>query len=717
MELKTTGTDKCLKAIYTLLMFVACLLLSMVQVACTQDASFPEADTEHTCRMQFNVTRNGYDTSSRTVREGTTWNDGDCVYLVFLNGAERVEGKAIYNSAESYWALTYNGQLPQGASEKCHAYFFEGDYTEDEETVVLSEKSCVFADLDGAYIKASGIVSVTANLTPISGRIRFTGEKGLSCNLTGIVRFDKFVKNDGYLATSTNGITLNINDNGYSDYLFLMFGEASRTLCVSYDRLTFRTDCEHPILDAGQAGVMALPTLENHNGWTMTRIDLPTLGSTSVADIGVSKASLRSSVTSNGNGHIDDCGFCYSKSPLPTVADMKVKYGVATSDFGCTINSLEENTTYYVRAYATNEVGTGYGAEITFRTLEVTPPALSVVSVGNISNTTADFEAAVTSSGNGTLSDAGFVYSTDPYPTTSSAKISCGKVMSLKTRASNLQPETKYYVRAYATNEKGTNYGEEKSFTTTKTVVNPYTTLTLETSYGYTTLDMAKVEGGTFQMGAQSGNPSKPHYDKDAYSDESPVHQVTLSSYYIGKTEITQKQWYVVMGSYPSVTSAYGLGDDYPVYNVTYDQCRQFISKLSNLTGKKFRLPTEAEWEYAARGGANTSGYKYSGDNTIGNVAWYNNNSSEKTHPTATKNANELNLYDMTGNVWEWCSDWYGNYGSAAQANPEGPASGTGRVIRGGGFRDVVIDSRVSVRSNAAASFKSQTLGIRVVME
>lgn len=177
MELKTTGTDKCLKAIYTLLMFVACLLLSMVQVACTQDASFPEADTEHTCRMQFNVTRNGYDTSSRTVREGTTWNDGDCVYLVFLNGAERVEGKAIYNSAESYWALTYNGQLPQGASEKCHAYFFEGDYTEDEETVVLSEKSCVFADLDGAYIKASGIVSVTANLTPISGRIRFTYEK------------------------------------------------------------------------------------------------------------------------------------------------------------------------------------------------------------------------------------------------------------------------------------------------------------------------------------------------------------------------------------------------------------------------------------------------------------------------------------------------------------------------------------------------------------
>lgn len=180
---------------------------------------------------------------------------------------------------------------------------------------------------------------------------------------------------------------------------------------------------------------------------------------------------------------------------------------------------------------------------------------------------------------------------------------------------------------------------------------------------------------------------------------------------------MTQLLWYVVMGSYPNISSDYGRGDNYPVYNVTYTQCEQFITKLNKLTKKKFRIPTEAEWEFAARGGNNSNKYKYSGSNTVGSVAWYNSNAGGKSHPVAQKEANEMNLYDMSGNVWEWCSDWYGNYTMSAQTNPKGPSSGTGKVIRGGGYDDSPTECRVSVRSNASTSSSLTTIGFRLIME
>ena len=228
---------------------------------------------------------------------------------------------------------------------------------------------------------------------------------------------------------------------------------------------------------------------------------------------------------------------------------------------------------------------------------------------------------------------------------------------------------------------------------------------------------MAKINGGTFTMGAQSTSSSQTNFDKNADRDEKPTHDVTLSSYYIGKTPVTQLLWYVVMGSYPNISNNYGRGDNYPVYNVTYTQCEQFIAKLNKLTKKNFRMPTEAEWEFAARGGNNSNKYKYSGSNTIGSVAWYNSNAGGKSHPVAQKEANEMNLYDMSGNVWEWCSDWYGNYTMSAQTNPKGPSSGTGKVIRGGGYDDSPTECRVSVRSNASTSSSLTTIGFRLIME
>ena len=220
--------------------------------------------------------------------------------------------------------------------------------------------------------------------------------------------------------------------------------------------------------------------------------------------------------------------------------------------------------------------------------------------------------------------------------------------------------------------------------------------------------EMIAVEGGTFTMGATDEQAS------DAYSDEKPTHQVTLSSYYIGKTEVTQELWQAVMGSNPSGFS----GANLPVEKVSWEDCQIFIAILNELTGKYFRLPTEAEWEYAARGGSKSQGYKYSGSNTVDDVAWYPSNSSSKTHPVATKAPNELGIYDMSGNVLEWCRDWYSSsyYSSSSQYNPTGPASGSRRVYRGGSWGSSARLCRVSYRDYNGPSYRFYNLGLRLAL-
>ena len=222
---------------------------------------------------------------------------------------------------------------------------------------------------------------------------------------------------------------------------------------------------------------------------------------------------------------------------------------------------------------------------------------------------------------------------------------------------------------------------------------------------------MIPVEGGTFQMGSD---------DSDANDDQKPVHQVTLSSFSIGETEVTQELWYAVMGAKPTSSNSWsttrGLGNNYPAYYVSWNDCQTFITKLNQMTGKKFRLPTEAEWEYAARGGNKSNGYKYSGSNTIEDVAWYNSNSNMYTHPVATKAPNELGIYDMSGNVYEWCQDWYGEYSSGSQTNPTGPSSGSNRVERGGGWNIDARDCRVSLRDYVNPTKSYSNLGFRLAL-
>ncbi|MEQ1747611.1 MAG: SUMF1/EgtB/PvdO family nonheme iron enzyme [Saprospiraceae bacterium] len=210
--------------------------------------------------------------------------------------------------------------------------------------------------------------------------------------------------------------------------------------------------------------------------------------------------------------------------------------------------------------------------------------------------------------------------------------------------------------------------------------------------------DMVRVQGGTFQMG-QKGVAE-------------PVHTVTLSDFEIGKYPVTQKLWQAIMGENPS---RFKGCDDCPVESVSWDDVQVFLKKLNaKFPEKTYRLPTEAEWEYAARGGSLSKGYKYAGSNNVDEVAWYDKNADSKTHPVGGLKANELGLHDMSGNVWEWCADWYGAYPSDSQNNPIGPTASSSRVLRGGSWIVNPQLCRVAYRSDDVPTNRNDGIGFRL---
>jgi formylglycine-generating enzyme required for sulfatase activity len=214
---------------------------------------------------------------------------------------------------------------------------------------------------------------------------------------------------------------------------------------------------------------------------------------------------------------------------------------------------------------------------------------------------------------------------------------------------------------------------------------------------------MIVVEGGTFNMG-----------NNESF-DEKPIHKVTLNSFKIGKYEITQAQWKAVMKTNPSNFSGC---DNCPVENVSYSDILDFIEELNYKTGKKYRLPTEAEWEFAARGGIKSNNFSYSGSSILSKVGWYEEAGGEKTHPVGELRPNELGLYDMSGNVWEWCVDWYDSsyYSSSPSYNPIGISSGSNRVLRGGGFNSTATYCSVTYRSDNDPAMRNFNYGFRVVL-
>lgn len=231
--------------------------------------------------------------------------------------------------------------------------------------------------------------------------------------------------------------------------------------------------------------------------------------------------------------------------------------------------------------------------------------------------------------------------------------------------------------------------------------------------------DFAKIQGGSFIMGS-------PASEEGRYDDETE-HEVTVSDFYLGKTQVTQKQWREIMGSNPS---HFKNCDECPIENVSWNDAQVFIVTLKEKTGLKFRLPTEAEWEYAARGGhasirlsnlKSTATNMYTGSNNLDEVGWYNKNSNSKTHPVAAKKPNELGLYDMSGNIWEWCQDWYGRkyYDECKKKgtvdNPTGSQSGSDRVLRGGSWYGGARNCRSAYRSLAGPGYCNDGIGFRLV--
>ena len=412
-------------------------------------------------------------------------------------------------------------------------------------------------------------------------------------------------------------------------------------------------------------------------------------------------ATFHATITNAGDPIYTERGFVYGKSPDPTTggATKVVVAGSGKGTYYGDVHNLEVDCAYYVRAYVTYSLGTVYGENKMFSIKKTYPPTVTTAMVTQVTATTAVAGGNVANDGGSSVTERGVVFSTSQNPTVADSKVTSGSGTGAFTcNLTGLEEGKTYYVRAYAMNVVGIGYGEQVDFT----VTNAQTITVNGVSF-----TMIAVKGGTFTMGATAEQGS------DANSDEKPTHKVTLSDYMIGETEVTQELWKAVMGTNPS----YYKGTNLPVEYVSWEDCQNFIAELNAMTGKQFRLPTEAEWEFAARGGNKSNGFKYSGSGSIDKVAWYEgNSSSNKTHPMKQKQANELGIYDMSGNVSELCQDWYGSYSSSAQTNPTGPSSGSYRVSRGGSWIHNATYCRVSYRCPVEPTGNGPLLGLRLAL-
>ena len=235
--------------------------------------------------------------------------------------------------------------------------------------------------------------------------------------------------------------------------------------------------------------------------------------------------------------------------------------------------------------------------------------------------------------------------------------------------------------------------------------------------------NMVKVEAGTFYMGAQKDSVEYYCYDEEATSIEGPVHEVTVSEFYINKYEVTQLLWEAIMGETPNDENdmqwedEFGKGDNYPAYRISYDEVETFIGKLNEYTGLRFSLPTEAQWEYAAKGGKDTYYSLYAGGGNVLEVAWIDSN-SDKCSEFGKKDANGLGLYDMSGNVWEMCQDWYYDYTEEAVTDPVGEEYNQGyKVFRGGSWNTNAQQARVTARYRQGIHYRDYNTGFRLVIE
>ena len=352
--------------------------------------------------------------------------------------------------------------------------------------------------------------------------------------------------------------------------------------------------------------------------------------------------------------------------------------------FELTIPNMVPGKTYYYRAYTYDGLHHNYGETYAF----TTPKELTLSSTEPLSLEVGEGATVDITSGNGTYS----VESSNEG--VAKAYIKDEKVVFQA-------------IGAGTATIKVTDDKSGKDISIGVTVTKKDIPADIETfTVNGVSFNMVVVEGGTFMMGASDN-------DTGAQSSESPQLQVTLSSFLIGQTEVTQELWEAVMGTNPSYFSG---AKQLPVEQVSWYDCQMFIAKLNQLTGKTFSLPTDAEWEFAARGGNKSKGYTYSGSNIADDVAWYKDNSKNRPHLVGTKAANELGLYDMSGNVWEWCQDYYGDLSSGAQVDPTGPSNGTKHVLRSGSWNFNTTFCESCHRNSDTPDHTASHLGFRLAL-
>lgn len=460
--------------------------------------------------------------------------------------------------------------------------------------------------------------------------------------------------------------------------------------------------------------------------FTTLKTGKPKVTSNQVTNITLNSAMCSGEVVSDSGLVVAEYGLIWDTLNICNYDENigRVKKGEGIGNFAHQITELKDGITFYATAYAINSAGISYGEVQSFITIEITKPTVNTLNASKITINSAQINNEVIDDGNAEVTSRGVIWHTTNNPTLENyiGKIENGS--GLGTFASiitDLQEGTTHYACSYATNSKGTGYGDIISFTTTS---NNNSTQDIE---------MITVQGGTFQMGSNNGGV-----------DEMPIHDVTVSSFQISKFEITQGQYISFLndiscnsnGSFND--SEYGLveyidmaastcaigysdnnfyfkgsdiaaTDDCPVFEVTWHGANAFCKWEGG------RLPTEAEWEFAARGGTYSNSYFYSGSNSLSVVAWHLGNSGKITHSVGQKAGNEIEIYDMSGNVREWCNDWYDSsyYENSPQSNPTGPSSGTKRVLKGGDWNGNDFVNRVTDRGQYNPNNSYNYVGFR----
>ena len=430
---------------------------------------------------------------------------------------------------------------------------------------------------------------------------------------------------------------------------------------------------------------------------------IPTVTTTATSSVTTTSASSGGNITSDGGASVTARGVCWSTSANPTTANSKTTDGTGTDSFTSLITGLSSGTPYHVRAYATNSQGTSYGSDVTFTTSTIAPTVFSHVSSDGNCGTKDPCYSKIQDAVNNAPDGTEIWVKQGTYK--ESISLISAKTVTVKGG----------YDSAYTGQTANTTFIQGIGQTTIQASGGSlkFQMLSIRSQPGDTWTDPVTgmvfewVAGGCYEMGCGSWTDS-------CGSDESPVHEVCVDGFWIGKYEVTQGHWEQIMGSNPSYNKA---GDDFPVEQVSWNDCQDFITALNGKGSNTFRLSTEAEWEYAARGGGKEE--KYAGGNDLNSLGWYLDNSESHSHEVGTKTANSLGIFDMSGNVWEWCSDWYASdyYSDSPVNNPQGPTTGSYRVIRGGGWNSNAQACRAAARSSSYPDNRDDNVGFRLVRQ